>query len=110
MPCIDGRDSSPVNFSPPESLEMLGLTAENKKLTAENNKLTAMLCALLTELDERDLTEEVLMSAECNGEVDINTFWEEHKKEDETRIKGILDSLSAHEQSLLKKLMEDGAK
>lgn len=76
-------------------------------LKKENNFLEAALCAILTELENRKAYKPIVNAASKNGMIDINSFWEKHKNNDEKRLLEQLNKFSEHEKQILKKLLND---
>ena len=73
-----------------------------------NNKLEASLCALITELEKRDIANDVISQASRSGLIDLMGFWKEHKQEDETKLALKLHNMfSEHEQEVIKKLLNE---
>ena len=73
------------------------------------NELEAMLCALLSELENMGLSDQVMRDAEINGKVDVRTFWEGHKELDVHRLTNelslFLSRFSEHERVLMNNIM-----
>lgn len=71
-----------------------------------NDKLEASLCALITELEKRNIANEVIAQASRSGLIDLMGFWEEHKQEDETKLANKIHTMfSEHEQEVIKKIL-----
>jgi hypothetical protein len=76
-----------------------------------NDKLEASLCALITELEKRDIANDVISQASRSGLIDLMGFWKEHKQEDEIKLANKLHTMfSEHEQEVIKKLLNQNSK
>jgi hypothetical protein len=117
MPCYDSRDHGGY---PDENSER-GLRTEyvsgvnpepllNKigKYKDKVKKLEASLCALITELENRGIANEVISKASKSGLIDLMDFWEKHSKEDEARLAKKFHTFSEHEQEVIRKMIKDG--
>jgi hypothetical protein len=87
MPCNDG----PPPFKMRQIIGELNNEIENaqyqkNKIDAEKKQLEAVLCALCSELDRRGIAVEVIAAATHNGLIDLLAFWQEHKKDDASRL------------------------
>lgn len=80
-------------------------TEELTKLKEENNHLSACLCAILTELSYEGIFNEVIQNAESKGDVKIREFWDEHCRQDRSKLEKILSQLSEHEKHALKMIL-----
>lgn len=67
--------------------------------------LEACLCAVLTELADQGIVDEVITNASKRGKVDLMKFWLEHNIADAKRLQKELDKFSEHERMMLKKLL-----
>lgn len=94
MPCYSGEEKNEVIVK-----------VDNPVLKKENQMLEAALCALITELEKKGIANEIISQASKSGLIDIMTFWEKHKKEDEVRLARELHKFSEHEQEVLKRLL-----
>jgi hypothetical protein len=103
MPCYDPRDNEPrivyQDRDNPEDKRKI------VKLIDQNRRLEAGLCAIITELEKRDIANEIIPQASKSGLVNLMDFWMNHSKEDETRLSNELHKFSEHEQTILKKLL-----
>tara|TARA_R110000772_G_scaffold15512_7_gene45011 strand:- start:3157 stop:3672 length:516 start_codon:yes stop_codon:yes gene_type:complete len=89
-----------------KNIKLRGENEDLKKQKDRNDKLEASLCALITELEKRDIANEVIAQASRSGLIDLMGFWEEHKQEDETKLANKLHTMfSEHEQEVIKKLL-----
>jgi hypothetical protein len=71
-----------------------------------NNKLEASLCALITELEKRDIANDVISQASRSGLIDLMKFWQDHRQEDEARLANRIHRMfSEHEQEVIKNLL-----
>lgn len=77
------------------------------QLRNELKRLEAGLCAIITELEKRGIANEVISQASKSGLIDLMSFWEQHKKEDEVRLANELHKFSEHEQEILRKLLNE---
>ena len=112
MPCGAGgngwtHDSTLSNEKKIE-LSELSNNIEIQKLKEKNKFLEAGLCALITELEKLDFFNEFMTKASENGKIDLFNFWDNHKKQDENRLRRELQRFSKHEIDVLKKLLNDG--
>lgn len=96
MPCRDGRDEPGYTH-----IEYRDSPEQEKRIRERE----AMLCAILNELKERNIVEEVISMAEHKGKIKITPFWEEHQKEDIARLKKQMNKYSEHEIRLIKKIL-----
>lgn len=104
MPCSDnhqGECEREVLVNNP------ALTREIQVLSASNSMLGGALCALLTELECRGLYESIILTASTNGRMDIQEFWDKHKKEDYDKMRAVKDKFSKHEQDMLRRLLKE---
>jgi len=104
MPCYDGRDNNErivyqngVNLEP--------FKYEIHQLQKRNSWLEAGLCAIITELEKKNIANEIISQASKSGLIDLMSFWLHHSKEDETRLAKELHKFSEHEQDVLRKLL-----
>ena len=89
-----------------KNIRLRGKNEDLKKQKDRNDKLEASLCALITELEKRDIANEVISQASRSGLIDLMGFWEEHKQEDETKLANKIHTMfSEHEQEVIKKLL-----
>lgn len=113
MPCNDGPNYNVQNYIHPNEQNRIDLRIPNsnnynnkinmsQSIEIENTNLKASLCAIFTELENKNL-EYIIKDASISGMIDLNDFWENHKKEDIKKIDSIINSLSYHEQKVLKK-------
>jgi len=70
-------------------------------------KIDAALCAVLNELEQRDIIESVIVSASRHGLIDIVGWWESHKKDDKSRLTSLLHKHSVDEQRVIFDLLKD---
>lgn len=89
-----------------KNIRLRGKIEDLKKQKDRNDKLEASLCALITELEKRDIANEVIAQASRSGLIDLMGFWEEHKQEDETKLANKIHTMfSEHEQEVIKKIL-----
>ena len=104
MPCYDPRGNEPrivyQNGVDPELFRN-----EISILEKSNHFLEAGLCALITELEKRNLANEIIPEASRKGLIDLMAFWQHHKKDDESRLRTELHRYSVHEQEVLRKIL-----
>ena len=103
MPCYDGRDNEPRIIyqdrdNPEDKIKITELIDQNRKLEAG-------LCAIITELEKRNIANEIISQASKSGLINLMDFWLHPSKEDETRIARELHKFSEHEQVVLRKLL-----
>lgn len=122
MPCDQNSNhTSPSEWSkvnndffikePPKNLENISKDnlldkIELKKLKEQNEYLEAVLCAVFTELEKREIDQEIMDNATENGEVSMYGFWQQHKQKDKDRLQKELDKFSQHEKEILKELLK----
>ena len=106
MPCYDGRDNNErivyQNGVNPEPFK-----AEIHQLQKRNSWLEAGLCAIITELEKKNIANEVISQASKSGLIDLMSFWHAHKNEDVTRLAKELHKFSEHEQDVLRRLLNN---
>jgi hypothetical protein len=78
---------------------------ELKKLKEQKQFLEASLCAVLTELEKREIFDEVINIASKNGKINLKEFWDNHKTKDIDRLKKELDKFSQHEIEIIKQIL-----
>lgn len=117
MPCSDPfRDMPSYNinegYSTPQYVTR-EVIVDNQETIHELNKqkrlvgqLEASFCAVLTELEKLGIVNQVLQKASRNGLMNLVELWENHKKDDESRISKDLLKYSKHELELIKKILE----
>lgn len=117
MPCGDNRSDSSYqqgfhdgqsSVSDITTTDASGFihSDRSKVLNDRCKKLEAMLCALLTDLEERNIAFHVIASASRNGDVNIVEFWVRHLESDESLMAEKLLSFSSQEISTIKKLLD----
>lgn len=99
MPCYDARDHEPRIIDNPADKKQIQLL--NKTV----DYLEASLCAIITELEKRNIANEIIPEASRKGLVDIMSFWNRHKHEDIVRLRQELHNYSVHEQDILRELL-----
>ena len=103
MPCYDGRDrESTIIYKDRDNPEDKRKIIE---LIDQNRRLEAGLCAIITELEKRNIANEVISQASKSGLINLMDFWLHHSKEDETRLARELHKFSEHEQAIFKELL-----
>jgi hypothetical protein len=123
MPCDQNSNrNSPSEWSkvnndfflkePPTNVESISKDnlldkIELKKLKEYNEYLEACLGSILTELEKREIAEEIIDNATENGQVSIFSFWENHKQKDIARLQKELDKFSEHEKQIIKELLQN---
>ena len=75
------------------------------KLTDTVKRLEAGLCAIISDLERKGIANEIISQASKSGLINLMDFWENHSKEDETKMARALHHFSEHEQIVLKKLL-----
>lgn len=98
MPCYIGDE---------DDNKVIIKKVDNPNLISRVNTLEAGLCAIINELEKRGIANEVISQASRSGLIDIMSFWEEHRKEDEVRLAKELHKFSEHEQDVLRRLLKD---
>lgn len=105
MPCYDPRGRGEVRTEYVNGVDPYPLKSTIVGLREEISKLEGGLCAIITELEIRNIASEVISQASKSGLIDLMSFWEEHKKDDKTRLAKELHKFSEHEQAVLKELL-----
>jgi hypothetical protein len=67
--------------------------------------LEGALCAIITELESRNISSEIISDASKNGMLDIAKFWNEHKGDDISRLMNDISKFSEHEKEIIKNLL-----
>lgn len=98
MPCYDSRGDS-------DNLDQTVGGAVVDNLRKRITQLQACLCAICSELDNRGISDEILVDAERNGIIDLREFWTKHRKSDEYRMSESLRRYSSHEIEILKRML-----
>ena len=108
MPCYDSRSNeSRVVYVDKLQPEVDGL---NKALSEHKNysmQIDAAMCAILNELEQRNIIEGVIVQASRHGLIDIVGWWETHKQDDKSRLTKSLHNYSVDEQRVLFNLLKD---
>ena len=102
MPCYDAQSQKEI-----ETIYESGVSPYRLEVAEDTiNKLTAMLCATFNELDRLGIAEQVAAEASRNGLINIMGFYNDHSKNDKTRLAKELHKYSKDEQRTLKKLLK----
>lgn len=104
MPCYDGREDAP-RIVYQNGVDPGPYQRDIQTLKDSVKSLTAGLCALMSELEEKGIANEIISRASKRGLINLMDFWVDHKKDDETRLAKELHKFSEQEQSVLKKLL-----
>lgn len=100
MPCYDARDKQRTN----------GNFDENKARLEHANQaisiLESYLCAIINELEERDILESVIVKASRNGLTDLVGFVKHHKESDRYRLLADIHKYSIDEQKIIKDILQ----
>lgn len=103
MPCYDPRDSGSVRTEYKSGISPAKLARALDKAA----KMEAVVCALLNELDRRDIADMVIADASRNGLIDIMSIWVRHKQDDASKLAADFHKrYSKDEQALIKKLLK----
>ena len=117
MPCYDGRENQPriiyESGIDPQTLEiakrrLADAEAKANNLSKEKDLLTAMICALINELERRNIAPQVIAEASRNGLINIMAFYKGHRGDDVARLALELHKYSKDEQAILKSLLVSG--
>lgn len=93
--------------SPEQENNSLRQVLEEQK--SENRNMTAILCALLNELERREIIQDVMLAANLSGNVNVHAFYRKHREEDIKRLRDKLSKdYSADERRLIKIMFEEG--
>lgn len=76
-------------------------------LIKKNKYLEAGLCAIITELEKRDIANEIITQASKNGIIDVMGFWSCHSHNDKTRLAVELFKYSEHEKDIIKQILNE---
>lgn len=105
MPCADPKPMKEVL----EMKEMKERERIQESIDSANERseyLGGAFCALLTEIERRNLPlESILEEASKNGGIDLTQFWEEHKAQDRARLEEVLKKYSRDERDVLRQLL-----
>lgn len=107
MPCYEPREETRT-----EIIYETGISPEEFKNASEKaKKMEGIICALLNELERREIAEEIITEASRNGLIDIMSIWEKHRNDDFSRLAEDLHRrYSKDEQAILKILLSDNPK
>lgn len=106
MPCSDGRsDGVQYVYRYKNGVDPAPYEVEIAMLKRKNIQLEAIACALINELESEGLDKRIIPNAVKNGKVDIYSFWEAHKQDDESRLSKDIERYSEHELSVIKKIL-----
>ena len=86
MPCYDDRDRKDVRTEYVNGVDPTPYKYKIDNLKDKVKRLEAGLCAIITELEKREIANEVISQASKSGLIDLMEFWEQHSKEDEARL------------------------
>jgi len=78
---------------------------DNPKLLDTINELEAAICAICNELEDRNILDEILANGSVNGRIKLHDIWNNHKQNDERRLKNELKKYTKHELKLLKRIL-----
>lgn len=76
-------------------------------LINRNKYLEAALCAIITELEKRNIANEIITQASKNGIIDVMGFWSCHSHNDKTRLAVELFKYSEHEKDIIKQILNE---
>lgn len=76
-------------------------------LIERNKYLEAALCAIITELEKRNIANEIITEASKNGIIDLMNFWSCHFDNDKTRLAVELFKYSEHEKAIIKQILNE---
>lgn len=107
MPCYEPHDREYVNELRNARVDRDKLILNQQNQTSQIQWLEGALCAIITELNVRGISDEIINDASTNGAIDLHKFWNIHKKEDEDRLKKELDKMSKHERQVIKRLLNE---
>ncbi len=68
--------------------------------------LEASLCAIFNCLERRNICKDVVTEASLTGDINIDEFYAQHKKEDKERMAKIIIGLSEDEKEILLNLLK----
>jgi hypothetical protein len=108
MPCYADRDRKNVRTEYVNGVDPTPYKYEIDNLKDKVKRLEAGLCAIITELEKREIANEVISQASKSGLIDLMEFWEQHSKEDEARLAKKFHQFSEHEQEVIRKMIRDG--
>lgn len=107
MPCYDYTDNN-VRTEYVNGVDPIVYQKRISELIDKVCWLEAGLCAIITELEKKNIANEVISQASKSGLIDLMSFWEQHSKEDEARLANKFHSFSEHEQSMIRKMITNG--
>lgn len=107
MPCYDPRSSGSYDDGYSAG-QRANHTHDNEldKYKDYTSKIDAAMCAVLNELERRDIIESVITSASRHGLIDIVGWWSSHKQDDKSRLTESLHKYSVDEQRVLFELLK----
>lgn len=111
MPCQDNYGFIQGKNEPESEAEKLYSAQINhydkvvKEFVEKVHNLDACLCAIITELEKRNIAKEIIEIASIDGKIDLLKHWNNHKIKDEVRLKSDLEKYSNHELEVIKKIL-----
>ena len=111
MACYNNYiDYSKVQNTPEQLKRDAFIVGQNNKiedLLKRNEYLEAGLCAIITELEKRNIANEIITQASKNGIIDLMNFWSCHSDNDKTRLAVELFKYSDHEKDIIKQILNE---
>jgi hypothetical protein len=105
MPCVDER-----RFDSSFYIDNQEYKQKIREISKRNEWLEAALCAIITELEKRNIANKIISESSRNGLIGLMDFWKEHSKDDNARLAYELHKFSKHEQEVLKNLLNNSIK
>ena len=113
MPCSDYPDHADYSrYADKDSSKKECLNSTLQGFKDKTDQLTSMLCALMTKLtiikeEDQEINYYAIMdSAQIACGIDIEDWFNEHKKQDEDRLKSLLKGLNKHELTMLEHMLK----
>ena len=109
MACYSPNGSSEETNPEQIKINKLFVDKDNKinDLIDRNKYLEAGLCAIITELEKRNIANEIITEASKNGIIDLMNFWSHHSDNDKTRLAVELFKYSEHEKTIIKQILNE---
>lgn len=105
MPCSSSNYDQPLRSNNDNQIDKHRI----KNLEDHVTWLEAGLCALISELVDRKLAEEIIPEASRKGLIDLVSFWQKHNDNDRTRLAAMLHRFSVQEQQMIKEILNKPA-
>lgn len=108
MPCYDPpRDDIEIKTVYKTVYESGISPKQMEKVEKENDWFKGAICALMNELDRRDILPAVVAESSRNGLIGLMEFWDSHEKNDRSRLAKMIHGYSKDEQMVIRALLND---